>query len=86
MKSEYFDVSFNLLFPGTIPESLYVTTMLQEVLLSENVFTGITLTKIGKLRNLHDLEVDRNRFIGVIPRRISSEPYLQVAEQFIFSW
>lgn len=84
---KYVDLSFNLRFAGTIPESLYSTTTLQDVLLSEHVFTGIISTKIGKLRNLRDLEIDRKRFIGVIPtEEFQVKHFLQVADQFIFSW
>ena len=72
MKTEYFDLSGNLLFSGTIPESLYNSTMLQELVLSENLLTGTISTGIGKLIHLEKMMLDRNRLLGVIPTEVGA--------------
>lgn len=76
----YFDLTGNLLIAGTIPEALYDSTMLQELLLSQKKFTGTISTGLGKLVDLEKMKLDTNILTGVITTEMGAIKKDEISE------
>ncbi len=68
--SEILSVWRNPNMTGTIPDSLYNLTKLEQLFLAENDFSGTLSTDIGNLRRLSHLQIYGNNFSGTLPSEL----------------
>jgi len=54
-------------FEGTLPDSFYELSRLEDVIVSSNNFTGKIRNQMGQLSNLRNVYLSSNKFTGTIP-------------------
>jgi len=79
--SELKILDFDKAFHGTIPESIFGLTKLEELAICHNPnITGVLSEKIGQLVNLKKLAMDSNSLTGMIPTTIFQLTNLEKVE------